>query len=44
MSRQPERIVYSASWRDFIFAIFPGGSFSTATPDSVSLISQSDES
>jgi len=32
MSTQPEKIVYSASWRDFIFANFSEGSFSTATP------------
>jgi hypothetical protein len=32
MSRRPERIVYSASSRDFVFTIFPGGRFSTATP------------
>ena len=31
MSTRPEEIVYSASWRDFIFANFAGSSFSTAT-------------
>ena len=33
MSRKPEKVVYRASWRDFIFANFAGRSFSTATGD-----------
>jgi len=35
MSPQIDNVVYTASWRDFIFANFSEGSFSTATLDFV---------